>query len=66
VQHLEALLRRLPPVTQKVFNLFALDGFSHKEISEMLDMSEGTSKWHVSFARSQLQTWVKAEMVLGG
>jgi RNA polymerase sigma-70 factor (ECF subfamily) len=49
-----------------VFNLFALDGFSHKEISEMLDMSEGTSKWHVSFARSQLQTWVKAEMVLGG
>lgn len=65
VQHLENLLRRLPPVTQKVFNLFALDGFSHREISEMLDMSEGTSKWHVNNARQQLQTWIKTEMVLG-
>ncbi|HLP93242.1 MAG TPA: RNA polymerase sigma factor [Saprospiraceae bacterium] len=62
VAHLEALLRKLPPITQKVFNLFALDGFSHKEISEMLEMSEGTSKWHVSHARSQLQSWIKAEM----
>lgn len=57
-QYLESLLRRLPPVTQQVFNLFALDGFSHREISEMLDMSEGTSKWHVSFARKQLQSWI--------
>lgn len=61
VQHLESLLRRLPPMTQKVFNLFALDGFSHHEISEMLGMSEGTSKWHVNHARTQLQTWIKAE-----
>lgn len=65
VQHLEALLRRLPPMTQKVFNLFALDGFSHQEISELLGMSEGTSKWHVSSARAQLQTWIKTEMVNG-
>lgn len=57
-QYLESLLRRLPPVTQQVFNLFALDGFSHREIGEMLDMSEGTSKWHVSFARKQLQSWI--------
>lgn len=57
-QFLESLLRRLPPVTQHVFNLFALDGFSHREIGEMLHMSEGTSKWHVSFARKQLQSWI--------
>jgi len=61
VQHLEALLRRLPPMTQKVFNLFAIDGFSHHEISDMLGMSEGTSKWHVSTARAQLQSWIKTE-----
>ena len=61
VQHLESLLRRLPPMTQQVFNLFALDGFSHREIGEMLDMSEGTSKWHVNHARKQLQNWIRTE-----
>jgi len=65
VQHLEALLQRLPPMTQKVFNLFALDGYSHHEISDLLGMSEGTSKWHVSSARAQLQTWIKTETVVG-
>ncbi|MBK8969058.1 MAG: hypothetical protein IPM36_20765 [Lewinellaceae bacterium] len=43
-----------------MFNLFALDGYSHAEISSMLDISEGTSKWHVSFARGQLRSWIKA------
>lgn len=62
VQHLENLLHRLPPVTQQVFNLFAIDGFSHKEISNMLGMSEGTSKWHVNHARQKLQTWIKTEL----
>lgn len=62
VQHLEALLQRLPPKTQKVFNLFAIDGFSHQEISDMLGMSEGTSKWHVNNARTQLQSWIKTEL----
>lgn len=59
-QQLEVLLQRLPPVSRQVFNLFALDGFSHAEISQMLNISEGTSKWHVSFARSQLRGWIKA------
>ncbi|TNE64835.1 MAG: sigma-70 family RNA polymerase sigma factor [Bacteroidetes bacterium] len=59
-QQLEALLQRLPPVSRQVFNLFALDGYSHAEISAMLDISEGTSKWHVSFARSQLRGWIRA------
>ena len=58
-EQLENLLQRLPPVSRQVFNLFALDGFSHAEISAQLGMSEGTSKWHVSFARSQLRAWIK-------
>lgn len=62
VEHLEALLHRLSPVTRQVFNLFAIDGFSHKEISGMLTISEGTSKWHVNHARMQLQHWIKTEL----
>jgi len=58
-EQLENLLQRLPPVSRQVFNLFALDGYSHAEISTMLSISEGTSKWHVSFARSQLRDWIK-------
>ena len=57
-EYLESLLRRLPPVTQKVFNLFAIDGFSHQEIGDLLQISEGTSKWHVHQARSRLQGWL--------
>lgn len=60
--HLEAYLQRLSPVTQQVFNLFAIDGYSHKEIAELLKISEGTSKWHVNNARVQLQQWITAEL----
>jgi RNA polymerase sigma factor (sigma-70 family) len=56
--YIERLLMRLPPITRQVFNLFALDGYSHAEIGEMLGMSDGTSKWHVSTARSQLKLWL--------
>jgi RNA polymerase sigma factor (sigma-70 family) len=49
------LLLRLPPMSRNVFNLFAIDGFAHAEIAQLLGISEGTSKWHVSHARSILQ-----------
>jgi RNA polymerase sigma factor (sigma-70 family) len=49
------LLMRVPPMSRDVFNLFAIDGYSHAEISELLGISEGTSKWHVSQARSILR-----------
>jgi RNA polymerase sigma-70 factor (ECF subfamily) len=52
---LEAMIRSLPPMSQKVFNLFAIDGYGHLEISELLGISEGTSKWHLSFARQRLR-----------
>ena len=52
---IKAAMRELPEMSGKVFNLFAIDGFSHKEVSEMLGMSEGTSKWHVNFARNKLK-----------
>lgn len=46
---------QLPPMTLKVFNLFAIDGYSHGEISEMLGISEGTSAWHFSDAKRRIR-----------
>lgn len=53
------LLRQLPPMSKKVFNLYAIDGFGHKEIAEMLGIKEGTSKWHLSEARKKLRKAVE-------
>jgi len=38
-----------------VFNLYVVEGYSHKEISDLLEMSEGTSKWHLSTGRKLLR-----------
>lgn len=51
-------VRRLAPATQAVFNLYILEGYSHKEIGELLNISEGTSKWHLSEARKNLQQYL--------
>jgi RNA polymerase sigma factor (sigma-70 family) len=49
------LIKKLPPATHAVFVLFAIDGYAHKEIAAQLQISEGTSKWHLSEARKILQ-----------
>jgi RNA polymerase sigma-70 factor (ECF subfamily) len=59
VQDLLNLVRELSPQYKMVFNLYAIDGYSHKEISEMLGISEGTSKSNLSRARYILQEKVK-------
>lgn len=61
-EELEALIQRLPDMSRKVFNLYAIDGFTHKEVGEMLGISNGTSKWHVSFARKSLQEMIRKTM----
>jgi len=60
-EELLALLQRLPPGYRAVFNLYALEGYSHLEIAELLGISEGTSKSQLSKARAMLQR--KLEMV---
>ncbi|MEO1261134.1 MAG: RNA polymerase sigma factor [Bacteroidota bacterium] len=55
---LEAMIRSLPPMTMKVFNLYAIDGYNHKEVGKMLGISDGTSKWHLSSARSKLKDMI--------
>ena len=58
--HLEAedllkIIQQLPTGYQLVFNLYAIDGYSHKEIAEQLGISENTSKSQLSRARVYLQ-----------
>lgn len=49
------LVRKLPDGCRTVFNLFAIEGYSHPEIARMLDISEGTSRSQLSAARFQLK-----------
>ena len=61
-EFLHHILLELPEGTRAVFNLFAIDGYSHKEIGEMLGISEQTSKWHTKIARKKLKELLKLEM----
>lgn len=49
------LIKQLPVGYRTVFNLYAIEGYNHKEIGEMLSISEGSSKSQLSRAR----TWLK-------
>jgi RNA polymerase sigma factor (sigma-70 family) len=53
------IIQSLPVMTRTVFNLYAFEGYNHKEISEELDISEGTSHWHLHQARNTLQKKIK-------
>ncbi|HNW56342.1 MAG TPA: RNA polymerase sigma factor, partial [Bacteroidales bacterium] len=49
------IIKELPAKYRIVFNLYAIEGYSHKEISKMVNISEGTSKSDLSRARAILQ-----------
>ncbi len=54
-REVQQIIALLPFATATVFKLFIYDGFTHRQISEQLGISEGTSKWHVSEAKSALK-----------
>jgi RNA polymerase sigma-70 factor (ECF subfamily) len=56
------ILQHLPPATRLVINLFIIEGYAHKEIAEMLGISTGTSKWHVSEGKRLLKTLLNVEL----
>lgn len=58
------MVQKLPPRYRMVFNLFAIEGYSHQEIGEMMNISEGTSKSNLSRARMTLQKKVIEEFDL--
>jgi len=49
----------LPPATQNVFRLYAIEGLTHVEIAKKENISVGTSKWHLNAAREKLKTLLK-------
>ena len=57
-QDLLNLLNFIPAGCKTIFNLFAIEGFSHKEIAAMLSISEGTSKSQLNVAKTKLQVLV--------
>lgn len=59
LEQLDALIHQLPLMTRNVFNLYAIDGYKHKEIAELFDISIGTSKWHLANARKKLMAMLQ-------
>lgn len=59
-EELLQIIKELPPQYKLVFNLYAIEGYAHKEIAERLNISEGTSKSNLSRAREILQKKVNA------
>ena len=54
-----ALVQQLSPGYRTVFNMYVVEGYTHKEIGDMLGISEGTSKSQLSRAKVILQEMVK-------
>ena len=57
-------LDKLPPATRAVCTLHYLEGFAIKEISERLNLSDGTIKWHLSESRNRLRTLFSKSPIL--
>lgn len=58
-KELMGLIMTLPPGFRTVFNMYAIEGYSHKEIGQMLGISETTSRTQLSRARIWLQNKIK-------
>ncbi|UGU18293.1 RNA polymerase sigma factor [Sinomicrobium kalidii] len=61
LDYLLGIIQRLPDKYRLTFNLYVMDGYSHKEISEMLGISEGTSKSNLSRARVILKSHIEED-----
>ena len=60
VDFLIQIIQELPDRYRLVFNLYTMDGCSHKEISEMLNISVGTSKSNLARARLKLKERIES------
>ncbi|MFT3681759.1 MAG: sigma-70 family RNA polymerase sigma factor [Ferruginibacter sp.] len=54
-KEVQQVIAQLPGATATVFRLFVYEGFTHRQIADQLEISEGTSKWHVSEAKKMLK-----------
>ncbi len=62
LEYLMKIIQELPDRYRLVFNLFAIDGYSHQEIAEMLNINIGTSKSNLSRARMILKEKIEHNM----
>jgi RNA polymerase sigma factor (sigma-70 family) len=60
-QQIQCMLRHLSATTRAVFNLYITEGYNHREIGDLLNISEGTSRWHLSEARKYLINLLNAK-----
>ena len=60
-QQVQCMLQNLSAPTRMVFNLYITEGYNHREIGELLNISEGTSRWHLSEARKYLINLLNAK-----
>ena len=58
VKDLADMIRQLPTGYQTIFNLYAIEGYSHTEIGQMLGINEGTSRSQYMRARQLLISWI--------
>jgi len=63
IDELLKYIQELPDRYRLVFNLYVLDGYSHKEIAAMLDINEGTSKSNLSRAKLILQEKIQEKKI---
>jgi RNA polymerase sigma-70 factor (ECF subfamily) len=61
-QEILETIQQLSPAYRAVFNLYVIEGYSHKEIADMLDITESTSRSNLVKARMKLQTLLTARM----
>ncbi|AJR02828.1 RNA polymerase sigma factor [Siansivirga zeaxanthinifaciens] len=59
IDYLLKIIQELPDRYRLVFNLYVLDGYSHKEIAEMLEINTGTSKSNLARARNILKETIE-------
>jgi RNA polymerase sigma factor (sigma-70 family) len=58
-KELAELIRQLPPGYQAIFNLHAVEGYSHVEIGKIMGINEGTSRSQYARARALLISWIR-------
>ena len=58
-EDLYQMIQQLPTTSRTVFSLYVIDGYKHREIAELLNISANTSKWHLAEARKKLQKQLK-------
>ncbi|TKK68825.1 RNA polymerase sigma factor [Ilyomonas limi] len=61
VKELIEMIRQLPVGYQTIFNMHAIEGYSHMEIGQLLGVSESTSRSQYMRARNQLITWLQKQ-----